>query len=90
LRLQIAVEQAQVLLDAIHALRNPREVNLGLRHHLQKMTALGLAEFDPRSYSRDLEGVPRVHATGSLELRDYDSARGEMQLGELTGSTSLT
>jgi hypothetical protein len=31
---------------------------LGPRHHLQKLTAFSLAEFDPRPNSRDLEGVP--------------------------------
>ena len=55
---------------------------LGTRQHLKKPTALDLAPFDPCLNGRDLEGAPRVHATGSLDLRDYDSVRGEMQPGK--------
>jgi hypothetical protein len=80
------VEKAHVFLDAIHAFRNPSEIYLVARHHLQKMTTFTLAEFNPRFYSRDLEG-PRIHIQPAL-LRDYDPVRGEVQLGELTAASS--
>lgn len=62
MRHQIAVKQVQLFLDATHALRNSRKIYLVTRHQLQKMTTFGLAELNPRSNSRDLEG-PRIHST---------------------------
>jgi hypothetical protein len=54
------MEMAQVFLDGIHAFRNPRKVYLATRHHFQKITAFGLAEFYPRLNSRDFEGPESI------------------------------
>ena len=81
--LQIAMEIAQVILDGIHAFRNPREVYLATRHHLQQMTTFGLAEFYPRLNSRDFEG-PRIHR-GHCRT---NVRGGHAQLGELDRTAS--
>ena len=53
------VEEAQFFLDTSNAFRNPSEIYLGKCQHADKLTAFGLAEFNPPFNSRDLEFAPQ-------------------------------
>jgi hypothetical protein len=53
--IKIVMKEAQVIFNVVHPFKNPSNIYLGTRHHLQKPTAFGLAEFDPLFNRRDLE-----------------------------------
>jgi hypothetical protein len=59
---QIAVKEPQLQLDGVNTFRNPPEINLRSRYHLQKATAISLVELDPLFDRRDPELDARIHS----------------------------